>query len=64
LRGLPLVCEKNVILTVRVRFIKPLWVLGFVAFALCFYLLAASRIAGFASRHKVVHAVAAAFNNA
>jgi hypothetical protein len=61
LRGLRLLCEKN---AVSVWFIKPLWVLGFVAFALCFYLLSASRIAGLAGRHEVVHAVAAAFNDA
>jgi hypothetical protein len=48
---------------VRVRLVKPLWVLGFVAFAFGLYALPTSSVARLTCRHKVVHVVAAAFND-
>jgi hypothetical protein len=48
---------------VRVRLVKPLWVLGFVAFSFGLYALPASSIAGLTCRHKVVHVVTAALND-
>jgi hypothetical protein len=48
---------------VRVRLAKPLWVLGFVAFAFGLYALPASSIARLTCRHKVIHTVAAAFDD-
>jgi hypothetical protein len=60
MRGLRLLVKKN---AVSVCVVKPLWVLVFVAFALCLYLLAASSIAGLTTCYKVVHVVAATFND-